>query len=611
MNLVVAAHSVDPERSRSMQAQLGEAGLDVTVLADTGSGSWLGVSRPDANVVGIGSAGDVHVGAIGTGLGAHGRAEGAAIELAQLTCAASGVLPPVAADRAAISFDRRTGAVTASVGAGWHRLFVGELPGGGAVVCSNLAVTRRLLGADSGPDRSYEDFLLGFGFLPDDRTVHRGVRALGAGTYRWGIDQAPPAEPVGGESPDPTQPVAVPSFEAAADELHDRFMASVEELAGDDHEVAVMLGGFDSALVAAALARLGRKVTTYTFGFGDARYEQRNVSLVTREVGSTERWVHFTPEVTMDGLRAFGSVFAQPGPQPHYQLHTLHASRRIRADGFDAVFTGDGCDAIFLGYPMVNTRARLLSRLARSPRPLTKTALRVAGTRAADRHLGHVARMGRSTLGNLLLSMPERGHLPTRYLDDVALGRLRTGGRPPQAEQVDAIRHRLAAEVAGLDPVRLAFHGNSMTGQSRVKVDGAVGATGLREYSPFLDPALRSFVEGLPVEYLRPAGSSAGSAGKAVLIEMIRRHRLLPDTIVDMPKQSPVDAPIDQWYTGPLRTELLDLLGHLPFAWDRTYVEELLRPKFAERIYRDRVALGHHTFQAVGLLAAYASFRCA
>jgi len=229
-------------------------------------------------------------------------------------------------------------------------------------------------------------------------------------------------------------------------------------------------------------------------------------------------------------------------------------------------------------------------------------------TRLADRHLGHVARMARSTLGNLLLPMPERGHLPTRYLDEVALGRLRRGPAPVQTESIEEIRHRLAAPLAGLDPVRLAFHGNALTGQSRVKVDGAVNATGVRQASPYQHPKLQRFVDSLPQQYLRPGDASAGSAGKAVLLEMVRRHRLLPEAIIDMPKQSPAEAPVDEWYAGPLRAEIASLLRHLPFEWDRRFLDALLRDKAAERVYRQRVALSHHAFQAVGLLASYASF---
>ena len=385
-------------------------------------------------------------------------------------------------------------------------------------------------------------------------------------------------------------------------------MAAIEEQAGSARRHAVLLGGLDSALVAASLVRLGHDVHGYTFSFGDPRFEQRNITEVVRETGIGHTWVRITPEVAMDGLEQFGSVFAQPGVQPHYQLHTLHASRTIRDDGFEHVFSGDGCDAVFLGYPTVSQRARLAQRLSRIPGPVATAGHRALSTPTADRHLGHVARMGRGSLANVLLPMPERGHLPTRQLDDVALRRLRRGTPPPQAEDVLQIRRRLAKGLEGVDPVRLAFNGNALTGQSRVKVDGAVAVTGVAQSSPFLHPLVRDFVAGMPTEYLRPAGAPAGAAGKELLLQMVRRHHLVPDLIIDQPKQSPSDSPIDGWYSGPLRARVFDLLDGLPFDYDRGYVEEILAPKRAEALFRERVSLAHHAFQVVGLLTSYASF---
>ena len=51
---------------------------------------------------------------------------------------------------------------------------------------------------------------------------------------------------------------------------------------------------------------------------------------------------------------------------------------------------------------------------------------------------------------------------------------------------------------------------------------------------------------------------------------------MLSESVLAMPKQSPADSPIDGWYRGPLRGDLLALLEHLPFEWNRGYVEDLL-----------------------------------
>ena len=104
----------------------------------------------------------------------------------------------------------------------------------------------------------------------------------------------------------------VSSFDEAADVLYELYLGVIEEQAGRASAHAVLLGGFDSALVAASLRRLGHDVATYTFGFGDETYEQRNVGLVTATIGSEEHWVRITPEVIVDGLAEFGRCSPEP-----------------------------------------------------------------------------------------------------------------------------------------------------------------------------------------------------------------------------------------------------------------------------------------------------------
>jgi hypothetical protein len=169
-------------------------------------------------------------------------------------------------------------------------------------------------------------------------------------------------------------------------------------------------------------------------------------------------------------------------------------------------------------------------------------------------------------------------------------------------------RERLAAPTADLDPTRRAFQGNAMTGQSKAKVEGSVATSGVAQFSPFMHPLLKDFAAQLPLEALRPEGSKASAAGKAVLVAMARKYALVPETIITMPKQSPSDSPIDRWYAGPLRPLVDELMGGLPFEIDRSYLDEILAPKRAEELFRSRVSISHHAFQAIGLLCSYATF---
>lgn len=482
---------------------------------------------------------------------------------------------------------------------GNHRLFV-HRSGDTTTACSSLSLLARA--AQCGLDRSYEDFVLGFGFYPGTRSPFSGIECLAGGERRVDGTSQITAPPLTTTIPAPS------SFDAAIPVLHDLFFKALESQAAGRTRHAVLLGGFDSMLVAASLRQLGHEVHTYTFSFGDAKYEQRNVANFVSHFGITHHPVTITAAQVADSLENFGRFFYQPGAQAHYQIFTLLASRQIAADGHDHIFNGDGCDAVFLSYPTVNRRAALNRRLSRVPDPLVKLARSPLRTRFAESSLGHVARTMRSMLDNLLLEEPARGHLPTRYLDDVSLRLLRNGDSPVQAESIVAIRERLATAVEGQSGPKRAFHGNGLTGQSKVKVDGALAATGVPHFTPFLEPTLRAFVASLPIDYLKRQDQSPATNGKELLVAMVRQYELLPEKFITQPKQSPVDSPVDGWYMNDIRDRIELQLGGLPFEPSHKYVDALLSPKAAERWYRNKVSIGHHTLQAIGLLASYAAF---
>ena len=486
-----------------------------------------------------------------------------------------------------------------AAGRGNHRLFIHETPSG-RLASSSLAVVAR---SQSTPiDRSYEDFLLGFSFLPIPRTAYNGIRVLTPGTRLIAANSEPVVPPV------VEAPTAPSSFASAIPELRNRFFASLEELAAGEKRHAVLLGGFDSMLVAASLRQMGHEVHTYTFSFGNPKYEQRNVAEFVASQGIIHHPVRITPELIADNLRNFGSHFFQPGALAHYQIHTLVGSQQIAADGHNRIFNGDGCDALFLSFPTVNQRAALTKRLEMIPDWGIRAGSLALRNRLTERHLGHVGRTMRSMLGNFLLEEPARGHLPNRYIDDYALSQLRVGVAPAQTETIDEIRNRLAQDVVGQVGTRRAFHGNGLTGQSKVKVDGCVAATGLPHFTPYMHPIFRTFVAGLPIDYLKKQDSSPGDNGKELLVAMVREYNLLPDFIVTQPKQSPVDSPVDNWYRQELRQEIFNQLEDLPFEWNRDYIQIVLQTKWAENWYREKIANNSQTLQAIGLLASYASF---
>ena len=282
-------------------------------------------------------------------------------------------------DIVAAVVDAKEGEILLAAGTGTHRWFVATTAEG-FVASTHPATAEAARAEPPALDRGDEDFLLSYAFVPDGRTVLEGVRVLGPGTtLRWpsgAVTEPPPASR--------PQSLAALDEDRAADQLFELLLEVVESQAAGEHAHAVMLGGFDSALVAALLARLGHEVHTFTFQFEDESYNQANVATVVDHIGAHHTSVPIGPDLVAESLRGFARVYAQPVAQPHYLLHTLAASALVHDRGLRHVFSGDGCDAVFLGYPTVSQRAALVARVGRLPNGLLTTARRALSTRAVE-----------------------------------------------------------------------------------------------------------------------------------------------------------------------------------------------------------------------------------
>lgn len=471
---------------------------------------------------------------------------------------------------------------------------------------TNLA-TMPVLSPGTAIDRSLEDFLLSYEFLPWDRTPFRDAMRLRKGTI---LDFAGGRATLSGIATRkvPAATVAANDPASAMRQLHDTFMQSLEYLLPTQEPVALLLGGFDSALIAAALKQLGRTYETFTFRFAEPGYTQRHTDALQTLLGHRHRWIDIAPPVIADGLQRYELCFNQPVGQMHYLIETAYACSVIRDAGFRHCLTGDGCDEIFLGYPTVHQRAMLFRRIGTLPRPMLDAAAFALRPSFIERHLGHVARLGRNVLNNIGRAMPVRGHITSRVLDEISLDRVRNGDNPAQEKPVEAILVELATGLDDLSPLRLAYHGKAAVGLNKAKVEGSSAASGLTLQSPYQYPALAALARSLPDEMMRPKEKTRASAtGKHILMRMAEEYRLLPPEIIYQAKASPVTAPVDDWYQADLRSELVGALATLPFDSNRRYVDLLLRPKLAEELFRRHVGLGRYSSHAISLLATYAA----
>lgn len=499
---------------------------------------------------------------------------------------------------------------------GQRRMFIREGPGGLAF-STVLTDFRGLLGDALEVDRSWEDFLLGYEFLPDERTLFAGVRNLPAGTLLvWDDGQiserAIAKTRCWTDLPSDERLAELPNErreEPVVELLGDAFMRAVEELVPSSDTVGVLLGGFDSALVVSALVKLGKKVETFSFQYEDESFNQANVEELAALFGTRHNWVPITAGVMRDGLAHFAERFNQPISQPHYVIASARAVKAVRDRGIQHCLSGDGCDGLFLGYPTVHQRAVLIQTLSRAAPGLLTRLKPLTRSGFLERHLGQPYRLARNVLTILGRPMPARAHIAACTLDGFALQQLRERPPPPQAEDVESVLARLASGLEGMSPVRLAYKGKSAVGLSRNKLEGSSAQTGVTIHSPFLHPGMARLARALPEHMSRPDEKTRSeSTGKYALMRMAESRQMLPQEIIYQAKRSPVTAPVDRWYYGELKSFMLEQLEHLPFEFDRRYAESLLSYKLPEEALRRYVGISRYAFNAVSLLVTYASF---
>lgn len=395
-----------------------------------------------------------------------------------------------------------------------------------------------------------EDYLA-WGYVPDHRSILKGVEKLPAGHYRLLRFDAPPPAPVRwwGIS------FAERRRESAADleaELLFRLREAVtSRMAADVPLGAFLSGGVDSSSVVALMAEAsGDPVRTCSIGFDEASLDETGYARqVAAKFGTDhrERRVGSEDFEHLDDLVAmFDEPFADASALPTWRVCQL------ARETVTVALSGDGADEAFAGYrrhrfhageerarsllppslraPLFGGLGKVWPKADWAPRPLrakaTFQALGLSGEEGYARAIGVTAPEIRSGLYS-----PEF----QRQLEDY------------RAEQPFVDLMRRAPARSGLDRAQYADLTFWLPGDILTKVDRASMATSLEAREPLLDHRLIEFAATLP-ESLRIRRGQ----GKWLMKQAMERY--LPAEVLYRPKQGFV-TPIAQWLRGPLAGE--------------------------------------------------------
>tara|TARA_B100000131_G_scaffold89957_1_gene86633 strand:- start:4521 stop:6371 length:1851 start_codon:yes stop_codon:yes gene_type:complete len=479
---------------------------------------------------------------------------------------------------------------------------------------SHLSLLAKALDWRTSIDRSYEDFLLSYGFVPFQKTFYKDIFEIPAGlALIYNQSSGKTFAPV--KRADPWQG-NLSSINVSDLQLYEQlkameeaFLTATEEVAHPSNKAAVLLGGVDSALVAAALKRIGKEVTTYSFFYEKNEFNQTHTDTLAKHLGINHVWIPITPEVIAEGLANFSKKFNKPTNWPNYLIQTEYVCQQIKQDGHEVCYSGDGCDGIFLGYPRTHVVSKFLDTSFRIPKGILKTVEWALGSAWMEMRLGRPFRVFFNLLRNLSRKPPARGFIPFRIFDDLTLQHIRKNPSLIQEKNVEEVLEILSADTKDLSAKRRAYHGKNTVGVNKAKIAGASDSSGVPIISPYLHPGLSKFAKSLPENLLRPSDDPKyKNLGKYLLLSMASNAELLPEEVIYQPKISAVEGPMDDWYFNELSIQVKKAFTNLPFELNETFTANLLYKKRAEKIYTKYFASDHLTTHEVSMLVTYASF---
>jgi len=401
-----------------------------------------------------------------------------------------------------------------------------------------------------------EDYLA-WGYVPDHRSILKGVHKLPAGHYLLLRHGARLPEPVRWWEPSFAERRREKADDLEAELLHHLREAVRSRMVADVPLGAFLSGGVDSSSVVALMAEASQApVKTCAIGFDVAALDETaHAALVANRFATDHHARTVSPDDfgAIDQLAAmFDEPFADASALPTWRVCQL------ARETVTVALSGDGADEALAGYrrqrfhfhedrlrrvlpgalrqPLFGTLGALYPKADWAPRPLRARTTLLALSEPAD------AAYARA----LAVTTPDQR-------DGLYTSEFRRLRGDYRAEQPLLAAMARAPARSALDRAQYADLTFWLPGDILTKVDRTSMAVSLEAREPLLDHRLIEFAARLP-ERLRVRGAQ----GKWLMKQAMRRY--VPDEILFRPKQGFV-LPIAQWLRGPLAPAARGIAG--------------------------------------------------
>jgi asparagine synthase (glutamine-hydrolysing) len=395
-----------------------------------------------------------------------------------------------------------------------------------------------------------EDYLA-WGYVPDHRSILKGIEKLPAGHYRLLRHGARPGAPVRWWDISFAERRKGKPADLEAELLHHLREAVTSRMIADVPLGAFLSGGVDSSSVVALMAQASRQpVKTCSIGFDVAALDETSYADEVARLFGTDHHARTVSADQFADIGALAAIFDEPFADAS-ALPTWRVSRLAR-ETVTVALSGDGADEAFAGYRRQVFHAHEERARRWLPQGLRKSVLGGLGEVYPKADWAPRSLRLKTTLLSLAgtgaegyaraLSVTPPELRQALYTQDFANS---LGGYQAEAPLIRLMED--APARSGLDRAQYADLAFWLPGDILTKVDRTSMAASLEAREPLLDHRLVEFAATLP-EGLRVHGMQ----GKYLLKKAMRRY--LPEKILYRPKQGFV-TPIAEWLRGPLASE--------------------------------------------------------
>lgn len=436
-------------------------------------------------------------------------------------------------------------------------LFMAELSDGSLAFASELKglLVHPLLRREADP-RAVEDYMT-WGYVPDHRSILKGVEKLPAGHFRLLKRGTRPAPPRQWWDVDFSNRKQGSVADLSAELLHHMRDGVNSRMQADVPLGAFLSGGVDSSSVVALMSEATQDpVTTCSIGFDVAALDETGYAETVAKQFGTNHHSRIVDPNDFHAIDRLVQIYDEPFADAS-ALPTLRVCELAR-EHVTVALSGDGADEAFAGYrrqvfhareeqargiipaglrkPLFGSLGAVWPKADWAPRPLRAKSTLLS--LAEDGAVGYAR--------SLSVIPPElRRHLfsdkLTRELGDY------------RAEQPLIEMMRNAPAQSGLDRAQYADLKFWLQGDILTKVDRASMSVGLEAREPLLDHRLIEFGAALPHK-----ARIKGTQGKWLIKNTMERY--LPQDILYRPKQGFV-TPISAWFRGPLAAEAREIVS--------------------------------------------------